>query len=70
MMVVGFTEAGPQANGILTYSQSHNPTADNYLDQTMLYSSQPQLRPLRFTEADIEANKVMEMNISSASSAN
>ncbi len=39
---------------------------DHYLDQTMLYSEQPQLRPLRFTESDIGANKILERNISDA----
>lgn len=63
MMVVNFTESGPQARGLLSYSQSHATGDDSNLDQTLLYSQMPQLRPLRFSEADIEANKVMEMTI-------
>ncbi|MBT0586447.1 acylase [Alteromonas oceanisediminis] len=65
MIVMNFTEDGPQANGILTYSQSSNRDSDHFLDQTLLYSSQPQLRPMLFTEAEIEANKIMELNLSS-----
>jgi acyl-homoserine-lactone acylase len=66
MTVVNFTDEGPVARGLLSYSQSHEYGSDHNADQTLLYSQQPQLRPLRFTEADIEANKVTEMTISSA----
>jgi acyl-homoserine-lactone acylase len=66
MTVVNFTDEGPVARGLLSYSQSHEYGSDNNVDQTLLYSQQPQLRPLRFTEVDIEANKVSEMTISSA----
>jgi acyl-homoserine-lactone acylase len=65
MTVVNFTDEGPVARGLLSYSQSSEYGSDHNLDQTLLYSQQPQLRPLRFTEADIEANKVSEMTISS-----
>lgn len=67
MYVVNFTENGPMAQGLLTYSQSHSPNADSFDDQTMLYSSQPQLRPIFFTEEDIAANLVEEITISSVS---
>ena len=70
MSIVNFTEDGPVARGLLSYSQSAAYGNEHSLDQTMLYSQQPQLRPLRFTEADIEANKVTEMTISSDTSAN
>lgn len=66
MTVVNFTDEGPVARGLLSYSQSSEYGSDHNLDQTLLYSQQPQLRPLRFTEADIEANKVTELTISSA----
>ncbi len=65
MIVMNFTDAGPEGRGILTYSQSSNRTSDHFLDQTQLYSSQPQLRPMLFTNEDIEANKIMELNLSS-----
>ena len=66
MMVVGFTEEGPIARGLLSYSQSHNPDSEHFDDQTRLYSSQAQLRPIRFSEADIAANTLVELNISQA----
>jgi acyl-homoserine-lactone acylase len=66
MTVVNFTVDGPVARGLLSYSQSHEYGSDHSIDQTLLYSQQPQLRPLRFTQADIEANKVSDMTISSA----
>ena len=65
MSVVNFTEDGPVAKGLLSYSQSHVYGNEHNTDQSLLYSSAPQLRPLRFTEADIEANKIAEMTISS-----
>lgn len=66
MMVVNFTADGPVAKGFLSYSQSDVAGSDHYFDQTMLYSEQPELRPLRFTESDIEANKILELNVSNA----
>ena len=65
MTVVNFTDEGPVARGLLSYSQSHAFGTDHNLDQTMLYSQQPQLRPLRFTEEDIESNKIGEITITS-----
>jgi acyl-homoserine-lactone acylase len=66
MTVVNFTDEGPVARGLLSYSQSHEYGSEHNLDQTMLYSQQPQLRPMRFTETDIEENKIAEMTITSA----
>jgi len=65
MSIVNFTDQGPVARGLLTYSQSHAYGSESNLDQTLLYSSQPQLRPLRYTEEDIEANKTAEMILTS-----
>ena len=65
MIVMNFTESGPEGHGILTYSQASNRDSDHFLDQTMLYSEQPQLRPMLFTNEAIEANKIMELNLSS-----
>lgn len=69
MTVVNFTENGPQARGLLSYSQSHDVNSQHYLDQTLLYSAQPTLRPMFFAEADIAANVVMEMDISTSATA-
>lgn len=65
MFVMNFTDSGPQGRGLLTYSQSSNRDSDHFLDQTELYSTQPQLRPMHFTNDAIEANKIMELNLSS-----
>ena len=66
MIGVNFTDDGPVVRGLLGYSQSDEYGSDHNIDQILLYSQQPQLRSLRFTQADIEANKVSEMTISSA----
>ncbi len=66
MSVVNFTDDGPVARGLLSYSQSRTYGDEHNTDQSELYSQQPQLRPLRFTEADIEAHKIAELTISTA----
>ena len=63
MMVVGFTPEGPVARGLLSYSQSNSPDSENSDDQSKLYSQQPQLRPLHFTEVDIAANLVERIQL-------
>jgi acyl-homoserine-lactone acylase len=65
-MVVGFTEDGPSARGLLSYSQSNSPDSDNADDQSRFYSMQPSLRPLHFSEEDIAANLVEEVSITNA----
>jgi acyl-homoserine-lactone acylase len=45
MTVVNFTDEGPVARGLLSYSQSSEYGSDHNLDQSLLYSQQPQLRP-------------------------
>lgn len=64
-MVIGFTDEGPKGRGILTYSQSRNVNSDHFLDQTRLYSSQPTLRDIYFTEEEIEANTIKQVTLSS-----
>lgn len=56
MMTVSFTDDGPVAKGLLSYSQSSNVLSPNNNDQSEWYSTQKQLRPLLFTEADIQAS--------------
>ena len=63
MYVLAFTDTGPQARGLLTYSQSDDRQSPHYLDQTAYYSQAPRLRPIRFTEADIAANLREEKNL-------
>ncbi|RKH49340.1 acylase [Corallococcus sp. AB049A] len=56
IMALQFTDAGPNANAVLTYSQSGDPRSPNYADQTALFS-QKQWRPILFTDAQIAADK-------------
>jgi len=63
--VMEFTEQGPEAEGILTYSQSGNLLSDHYSDQTELYSQQPQLRPIYYHNQDIQANSIKTLELNS-----
>jgi acyl-homoserine-lactone acylase len=63
IMTVEFTDSGPVSQGILTYSESTDPTSPHWSDQTKLYS-QKGWDDLRFTEAAIEAGTVSRMTIS------
>lgn len=65
MMVINFTEEGPKGRGILSYSQSRAYGSDHFLDQTELYSSQPTLRELYFTDEEISANTISTLTLSS-----
>ena len=53
MMAVNFTDEGPVARGILTYSESSNILTPAFADQSILYSSAKSFRPLLFKESDI-----------------
>ncbi len=64
MFTMEFTEQGPSAQGLLSYSQSRNVLSDHYIDQTLLYSQQPQLRSIWFNNSDIEANTVRQLSLS------
>ena len=64
-MVISFTDEGPEGRGILTYSQSRQADSEHYLDQTRLYSQQPTLRDIYFTEEDIAANVIETVTLSS-----
>ncbi|MCK8044466.1 acylase [Shewanella sp. 1CM18E] len=55
MMAVSFTDDGPVAKGILTYSQSTNRLSPYFNDQTERYSTSKQFRPFLFNESDIAA---------------
>lgn len=55
LMVVGFTDAGPAARALLTYSASSDPRSPYFTDQTELYSKK-QWRPVLFRAAEIEAD--------------
>lgn len=63
MFTMEFTEEGPVANGLLSYSQSRNVNSAHNLDQTEFYSVEPRLRPIYFTEADIAGNTIEEIDL-------
>jgi len=65
VFVVNFTDSGPSGRGILTYSQSSNTESAHLTDQNKVYSDTTALRPLLFTEAEINNNLVEELTISS-----
>jgi acyl-homoserine-lactone acylase len=55
LMVVGFTDAGPTARALLTYSASSDPRSPQFTDQTEMYGRK-EWRPVRFDAAEIEAD--------------
>nr|WP_183166465.1 acylase [Azomonas macrocytogenes] len=55
IQLVRFTDAGPQARGILSFSQSADPTSSHNRDQTLRFSRQ-QWHTLPFTEEQINAS--------------
>jgi len=59
MMVLEFTAQGPQAQAVLSYSQSTNPASPHFADQTRLFS-ESKYRPVLFTEAEIAKDPQLE----------
>jgi acyl-homoserine-lactone acylase len=57
------TPEGPQAEAFLSFSQSHDPESENYMDQTQLFSDKA-WRPVIFNEADIQADLKRTLTIS------
>jgi len=55
LQLVSFTDKGPEARGLLAFSQSSEASSAHYSDQTKAFSAK-QLVPLPFTEAEIEAD--------------
>lgn len=50
-----FTDQGPQAYGLVSYSESSDPASPYFNDQSERFSNE-NYRPLLFTESDIQAN--------------
>jgi acyl-homoserine-lactone acylase len=55
LQIVTFDDKGPNALGVLAFSESSNPASAYSKDQTQAFS-QKKLRPLPFTEAQIKAD--------------
>ncbi len=60
VMALEFTDNGPRALAILTYSQSGDPTSPQYYDQTELFAMKRWRRVL-FTEKDITADRALKV---------
>jgi acyl-homoserine-lactone acylase len=65
IMTLGWTENGPEAEALLSYSQSGDPNSPHFDDQTQLYAEKA-WRPIRYTRVDIEENAVSTRIISSS----
>jgi acyl-homoserine-lactone acylase len=65
MFVVNFTDNGPNARGLLSYSQSSNTESEHHDDQNRYYSQKTSLRPILFNDADISSNIISEVDITS-----
>jgi acyl-homoserine-lactone acylase len=62
VMTVEFTDSGVRSEGVLTYSQSTNPTSPHFADQTKLYSEYG-WDDLRFTESAVRRGLVETVSL-------
>lgn len=60
IQLVSFTDDGPQARGLLAFSQSSEPGSPHYRDQTELFARQ-QWPELPFTEEQIKADPALKV---------
>lgn len=60
VMALQYTNDGPKARALLTYSQSNDVASPNYADQTRLFSAKT-WRSIRFSETDIAASPALEI---------
>lgn len=65
VMALEYTNDGPRAMAILTYSQSDNPDSQHFADQTELFSKK-QWRPILFTAKAIAADTKRDYEVSAA----
>ena len=65
VMALEYTNDGPRAMAILTYSQSDNPDSQHFADQTELFSKK-QWRPVLFTGKSIAADTKRDYEVSAA----
>lgn len=62
IMALAFTEEGPKAEAILSYSQSGAPGSEHFADQTLLYSKE-QWRPIYFKANDVLNNTLKSLEL-------
>jgi acyl-homoserine-lactone acylase len=58
LMTVEFTARGPEANALLTFSESEDPRSPHYADQDLLFTRRF-LRPVLFTEREIMSDPAL-----------
>jgi acyl-homoserine-lactone acylase len=63
LLVVEYTDAGPQAEAVLTYGQSGDPASEHFIDQTLLYSRKD-WRLVRFQDDEIRRDIRREYTVS------
>ena len=62
-MTVNFTDKGPRAEAILSYSQSGAPSSENFSDQTARYRDK-EWRDIYFESSDISKNAHSSLSLS------
>lgn len=65
IMTLSWTDEGPEAEALLSYSQSGDPNSPHFDDQTQLYAEKA-WRPIRYSPVDIEENAVSTRIVSSS----
>lgn len=65
IMTLGFNDEGPEAEAILSYSQSGDPASAHFTDQTELYRDK-RWRKILFRPEDVAANAVSTQRVMSA----
>ncbi|MFQ5740491.1 MAG: acylase [Acidobacteriota bacterium] len=63
IMALEYTDAGPRAQALLTYSQSGDPKSIHFYDQTELFSKKA-WRPILFSESQITADLQNSITVS------
>ena len=62
IMTLSFTDDGPEAQAILSYSQSGDPQSPHFSDQTELYADE-RWRDIHFTDAEIERHTISKRTL-------
>ncbi|WP_307734763.1 acylase [Pyxidicoccus parkwayensis] len=63
IMAMEFTDQGPKARAVLTYSESSDPASPFFADQTRLFSKK-EWRDIAYTDAEVTTAKIEEVTIS------
>ncbi|TNH44383.1 acylase [Photorhabdus luminescens] len=63
IMLVAFDQQGPNARGLLTYSQSSDIDSPHFADQSRFYSHYKQLLPLPYRPEEVKQSTISELVI-------